>query len=100
VGDRVDLLATVTVGQGDTARRTQTTVQNLEVIQILGPTQQAPSQARALTFVVDHQVALFLKYLRDSQASIELAIRSRSEAEVVKTQSVNVQILQDTFGFR
>jgi Flp pilus assembly protein CpaB len=99
-GDHVDLLVTITVGQGDTARKTQTTVQNLEVIQVLGPTAQAPTAPRALTFIVDHQVALFLKYLRDSQSSIELAVRSRAENDVTRTQTVNIQVLQETFGFR
>lgn len=100
VGDHVDLLATITSGQGDTARKTQTTIQDLEVVQILGPSQATPQQARALTFIVDHQVALFLKYLRDSQASVEVAIRSRSETDPVHTQSVNIQVFQETFGFR
>jgi Flp pilus assembly protein CpaB len=99
-GDHVDLLVTITAGSGDTARKTQTTIQNLEVVQVLGPTAQAPQQARALTFVVDHQVALFLKYLRDSQAAIEVAVRSQAENDVVRTQTVNIQVLQETFGFR
>ena len=99
-GDRVDLLVTIVTGTGDAARKTQTTIQNLEVVQVLGPTAQNPQQARALTFVVDHQIALFLKYLRDSQASVEVAVRSRAENDVVRTQTVTVQVLQDTFGFR
>lgn len=99
-GDHVDLLVTITVGSGDTSRKTQTTIQNLEVVQVLGPTAQTPQQARALTFIVDHQVALFLKYLRDSQAGIEIAVRSRAENDVVRTQTVNIQVLQETFGFR
>jgi Flp pilus assembly protein CpaB len=100
VGDHVDLLATIVSGQGDSARKTQTSIQNLEVVQVLGPTAATPQQARALTFIVDHQTALFLKYLRDSQASVEIAIRSRSEVDPVHTQSVNVQVFQETFGFR
>jgi Flp pilus assembly protein CpaB len=99
-GDHVDLLVTIVSGTGDAARKTQTTIQNLEVIQVLGATAAAPQQPRALTFVVDHQVALFLKYLRDSQASIEVAVRSRAENDVVRTQTVNIQVLQETFGFR
>jgi Flp pilus assembly protein CpaB len=99
-GDHIDLLVTITAGQGDAARKTQTTIQNLEVVQVLGPSSQNPQQPRALTFVVDHQVALFLKYLRDSQASIEVAVRSRAENDVVRTQTVNIQVLQETFGFR
>ena len=99
-GDHIDMLVTIVAGTGDASRKTQTTIQNLEVVQVLGPTAQNPQQPRALTFVVDHQVALFLKYLRDSQASIELAVRSRAENDVVRTQTVNIQVLQDTFGIR
>jgi len=99
-GDHIDLLVTIVAGTGDAARKTQTTIQNLEVVQVLGPTAATPQQPRALTFIVDHQVALFLKYLRDSQAQIEVAVRSRAENDVVRTQTVNIQILQDTFGFR
>lgn len=97
-GDHVDLLATVTVGE--TGRTTQTTIQGLEVVQVLGPSEAAPNQPRALTFVVDHQVALFLKFLRDSQAAVEIAVRSRSETETVTTQHVDVQVLEETFGFK
>lgn len=99
-GDRIDLLATVVSGQGETSRKTQTIVQNLEVVEVLRPTPEHPQQTLALTFVVDHQVALFLKYLRDSQAAVEIAVRSQEETQGVLTQSVNIQVLQDTFGIK
>lgn len=100
VGDHIDLLATVVSGAGENARKTQTIVQNLTVVDVLGPTPEEPSRPRALTFVVDHQVALFLKYLRDSQATVDVVVRSRSEDDAVRTQSVNVQVLQETFGIK
>lgn len=100
VGDHVDLLATIVSGTGETARTTQTTIQDLEVVQVLGPTKEVPNQARALAFVVDHQVALFLKFLRDNQALVEVAVRSRSESKVVTTEPVNIQVVQETFGFK
>jgi len=100
VGDKVDILASVAAGTGDTARATQTTLQNLEVMDILGPTKEQPQRATALVFQVDHQVALVLKYLRDSQATIDLAIRSRSESAIVKTTSVDLGFLTTTYGIR
>ena len=100
VGDKVDILASVAAGTGDTARATQTTLQNLEVMDILGATKEQPQRATALVFQVDHQVALVLKYLRDSQATIDLAIRSRAEPAVVKTTSVDLGYLTTTYGIR
>lgn len=100
VGDKVDILASVAAGTGDTARATQTTLQNLEVMDILGPTKEQPQRATALVFQVDHQVALVLKYLRDSQAAIDLAIRSRAEPAIIKTTSVDLGYLTTTYGIR
>jgi pilus assembly protein CpaB len=99
-GDRIDLLATITAGQGETAKKTQTMVQNLEVIDVLKPTPEHPQQPLALTFQVDHQVALFLKYLRDTQAAVEVVVRAHDETELVLTQAVTIQVLQDTFGVK
>lgn len=100
VGDKVDILATVAAGTGDSAKVTQTTLQNLEVLDIIGPTKEQPQRATALVFAVDHQVAIVLKYLRDSQAIIDLAIRSRAETQVVKTTSVDLGYVTSTYGIK
>jgi len=100
VGDRVDILASVIQGTGQDAKVSQTTLQNLEVIDILTPTKEQPQRATSLVFAVDHQVALVLKYLRDSQATIDLAIRSRTETEFVRTTSVDLTYLVQTYGIR
>ena len=100
VGDRIDLLATITSGTGETAKKTQTIVQNLEVVEILGPTKEQPGRPTSLTFIVDHQTALFLKYLRDSQAAVDVVVRSRAETETVETTSVNLPLLQERFKIR
>ena len=98
VGDHVDVLATVATGVGENPKRTQTTIQNLEVLQVIGPTKEQPQRGSSLSFVVDHQTALVLKYLRDSQATIDLAVRSRSETQEVTTRSVDVLYLVQSFG--
>jgi Flp pilus assembly protein CpaB len=100
VGDRVDILASVAVGPTDGPRTSQTTLQNLEVVDIVGPTKEQPQRATALVFAVDHQVALVLKYLRDSQASVDIAIRSRAETELARTTGVDLGFLVQTYGFR
>ena len=97
VGDRIDVLASVVAGTGDRARATQTTLQNLEVLEVLAPTKEQPARATALVFAVDHQVALVLKYLRDSQASIDVVIRSRAQTEIIKTTSVDLGYLTKTY---
>jgi Flp pilus assembly protein CpaB len=97
VGDRIDVLASVAAGTGDRARATQTTLQNLEGLEVLSPTKEQPSRATALVFAVDHQVALVLKYLRDSQAAIDVAIRSRAESGLIKTTSVDLGYLTRTY---
>ena len=99
-GDRVDLLATVMHGTGENAKLTQTTIQNLEVVEVLAPTKDQPQRARALVFVVDHQVALVLKYLRDAQTTIDLAVRSRTETKTTKTSLVDLQYLLETYGMQ
>ena len=97
LGDRIDVLASVAAGTGDRARATQTTLQNLEVLEILAPTKEQPSRVTALVFAVDHQVALVLKYLRDSQATIDVVIRSRSHTDLIKTTSVDLGYLTRTY---
>ena len=91
-GDRVDVLATVTASEG---RVTQKTVQDLEVLAVTGR-----DQAKALVFSVDHQTALVLKYLRDSGAAIDIALRARSDTAAVRTQPVDLGYLTQTFGLK
>jgi pilus assembly protein CpaB len=98
-GDRVDVLATVTSGTGELARKTQTTLQNLEVIDVLTAGREG-QKASSLTFVVDHQVALVLKYLRDTQATIDIAVRSRSESETTATTTVDLGYLLNAYGVK
>ncbi len=100
VGDHVDILATVVIGKGDDVKRTQTTLQDLEVVEVLRPTKDQPGRVTALTLVVDHQVALVLKHLRDAQASIDIVVRSTAEREPVRTTSVDISYLVDTYGIR
>ena len=97
-GDRVDILATISTGVGENPKRTQTMIQNLEVQQVIGPTREQPQRPTSLTFIVDHQTALVLKYLRDSQATIDVAVRSRAEDKDASTRSVDITYLVQTFG--
>lgn len=107
VGDRVDILATVTQGTGESTKVSQTTIQNLEVVDLLtsAPTRDANGREQAarptaLVFTVDHEVALVMKYLRDSQAAVDITVRSRSEGELAKTTAVDLNFLVNTYRFR
>jgi Flp pilus assembly protein CpaB len=98
-GDHVDILATFTSGTGESARKTQTTVQNLEVLDVL-VSGAASAKVASLTFAVDHQVALVLKYLRDTQASVDVVVRSRAENELAGTTSVDLTYVISTYGVK
>lgn len=98
-GDHVDVLATLTSGTGELARKTQTTVQGLEVVDVLTSGREGQKVA-SLTFIVDHQVALVLKYLRDTQATIDIAVRSRAESDPISTTSVDLGYLLNAYGVK
>lgn len=98
-GDHVDVLATVTSGSGESSRKTQMMLQNLEVIEVLSSGREG-QRVSSLTFVVDRQVALVLKYLRDTQAAVDIAVRSRAEQEYASTTSVDLGYLLQTYGVR
>ncbi|MDQ2967657.1 MAG: Flp pilus assembly protein CpaB [Actinomycetota bacterium] len=94
-GDRVDILATLPGADG--SKRTQTIVQNLVVVDVV---RASASRTAALTFIVDPQVALILKNLRDAQYTIDLSIRARADTETVKTTTVDSDYVQQRYGIR
>lgn len=92
-GDRVDIHATLPVG-AEGAKATQSIVQNLEVVAV---TSERPA---LLTFIVDHQTSLVLKFLKDSGAPIDLVIRSRADTQRIRTGTVDLGYLVETYGVR
>lgn len=97
-GDSVDILATLVSGP-DNSRVTQTIVQNLQVIEV-APPKEPGQRTTLLTFVVDHQTALVLKFLRDTPAAIDLVVRSREEREQVGTTGVDLGYVVQRYGLR
>ncbi len=90
----------------------QTTLQNIEVYTIgewTPPGQQSGTNAstntaantslKIITFIVDHQQALILKYVKDSGGTIDLAVRSAADNQQVQTDPVTLDYLVDLFGF-
>jgi pilus assembly protein CpaB len=104
IGDHVDILATMNVGAGEAARKTQLTVQDLVVVDVLSPTKDNVTgkevRATSLVFEVDHQVALVLKYLRDAEATIDIVVRSEKEKDPATAVSVDLGYVTQTYGFR
>jgi pilus assembly protein CpaB len=94
---------------GEHALVSQTTLQNIEVYTVgqwTPPGQQASDQAAAaasglkiITFIVDHQEALILKFVKDSGGTIDLAVRSAADNQNVHTDPVTIDYLVDLFGF-
>lgn len=87
------LLAGATPAAGAAAGSpiTQTIVQNLEVIDVVGK--------NVLTFIVDHQTALVLKNVRDTGVIVDIVLRSRAESDSIQTTSVDSGYIVKTYGF-
>ncbi|HEY7624896.1 MAG TPA: Flp pilus assembly protein CpaB [Candidatus Limnocylindria bacterium] len=96
-GDRVDILATLPATEG--AKRTQTVVQNLVVVDVVKPEKGTDSRTATLTFIVDPQVALVLKHLRDALYTVDISIRSRTDTVDVKTTAVDTGYVLQRYGF-
>ncbi len=113
-GDRVDLLFTIAVPdqKGDERLVTIDALQNLEITAIAMP----PLQARAsdktkttrrpgtilanegvLMFAVDPQDALTLKYLKDSGAIMDVALRAPTNEQQFITEPVDRTYVEDRY---
>jgi pilus assembly protein CpaB len=89
----------------------QTTMQNVEVLAV-GQEATAPSNERSvtgiggrnpglvITFLVDHQDALVLKFIKDSGGVIDLALRSPDDNQAIQTDAVTLSTIYDQFKFR
>jgi pilus assembly protein CpaB len=116
-GDKLDVL--LTIPAVDSGPTTQTTLQNVEVFafgtdlpaEILpapatkpdgsgAPPPPAGNRGRPLGFLVDHQDAVIIKFIKDSGGTIDLALRSSEEERIVRTDPVNLEGIQERFRFR
>src|SRR5205823_1411079 len=119
-GDHVDILlsieisgtarldsgaeSTSQVGKGTTLVA-QTTLQNVEVAGtgLWTPPGTAQSEnnqgVKIITFALDHQEALILKYIKDSGGTIDLVVRPFEDNQSVDTDPVNLDYLVDTYRF-
>jgi len=105
---------------------TQTTLQNIEVFRIgqeelnlkvapppapagapnpnAPPTQPRANQpgpsAKAISFLVDHQDAVIIKFIKDSGGTIDLVLRSTEDQQVVRTDAMTMDSLVERFRYR
>lgn len=119
MGDHVDILITMPIsgtarldaGAGTESQVgigrnivSQATLQNVEVYSVgewAPPTAEGgqPRTLKIITFLVDHQEALILKFVKDSGGVIDLVVRSLEEKGVVVTDPVNLDYLVDLYKF-
>lgn len=92
-GDRIDIQATLPNESG-VGRVTQTIVQNLEVVSVAG------ERPVLVTFVVERQVSLVLKHLRDIQAQLDIVVRAATDTQQIRTDAVDLPYLVERYGIR
>jgi pilus assembly protein CpaB len=95
-------LATV----GERTLVAQSTLQNIEVYNVgqwAPPGQQVENAAdtglKIISFIVEPQEALILKYVKDSGGTIDLAVRSAEDTQIFDTDPVTLDYLVDVFEF-
>jgi pilus assembly protein CpaB len=111
-GDRLDILLSLSFGDGKLSTSTQTTLQNVEIFQLgeqreggvkagtEGVSMRGGSSTQPLALLVEHQDAIIIKYIKDSGGTIDLALRSTEEERIVRTDAVTVDSLSYRFRFR
>jgi Flp pilus assembly protein CpaB len=118
-GDKVDILLSVAISPAATQNNqsknlsTQTTLQAVEVYAV-GTAQTEPAAqngqnaasatakapAKQVALLLDPQDAVVAKFVKDSNGTIDLVLRSRETTEVVPTEAVTADTLVDRFGFK
>jgi len=104
-------------GQNVPELSTQLTMQNVPILAIGAPAGDAPragaqgqaeaqnqgqqqqQQARTITFLLDRQDAVTLKFIKDSGGTMDLVVRSPSDTELAKTEAVTLDTIYRKFSF-
>ena len=114
-GDRVDLLFTVRVPSvGEEKLVTLNAIQNLEIAAMAMPPllsesnlniqeEQGPttvlSNKGALLFAVSAQDALTIKFLKDSGAILDVALRAPTSEQMLEAETVDMSYMSDRYKF-
>ncbi|MFN0072953.1 MAG: Flp pilus assembly protein CpaB [Chloroflexota bacterium] len=62
--------------------------------------QRAASASRAVGFLVDHQDAVIIKFIKDSGGVIDFVVRSSDEHQIVRTDAMTIDAIAERFRFR
>ena len=103
-----------TTQQLDTAMVSQITMQNVEILAVGTPAgdvvgdatstqntnQQSQASSKTLTFLLDPQDAVTLKYIKDSGGIIDIAVRAPNDVTISKTDAVGLDTIYQQFRFR
>jgi pilus assembly protein CpaB len=89
-------------GNGSKSLVTQATMQNVTVYStgVWSPTGSggdSNTSVKVITFIVDRQEALILKYIKDSGGTIDLIVRSASDNQPGATDPVSLDYLVDLY---
>lgn len=125
-GDRIDVLVTLPLpktggqlpAQGQTSNPgaplvmqpgnagplfpqvTQTLLQNVDVLRVgVFASAQGEAAGKQITFQVDHQDALILKWAKDSGGTIDLVLRHAAEKEPVSTEPITANYIFKKFKY-
>ncbi len=127
-GDMVDILLTVDLAKGlskdgqapsgsnpqpqpSQLLSTQVTIQDVAILAVGAPgsetqdasnkNQQNNQQAqRTITFLLDHQDSVTLKFVKDSGGIMDIVVRSPDDKKLVKTEGVTFDRIYNQFHFR
>ena len=64
------------------------------------PSEPKPAPTGVIGFLVDHQDALIIKFIKDSGGTIDLVLRSIDDQQVVRTDAIAMDSLAERFRFR
>ena len=96
---------------------TQLTMQNVEILAVGPPAGDVPAantsgqstsqpaqpsqqQSRTITFLLDRQDAVTLKYIKDSGGTLDLVVRAPADQTLAKTDAVTLDTVYNKFSFR
>ncbi|MFQ6015726.1 MAG: Flp pilus assembly protein CpaB [Anaerolineae bacterium] len=116
-GDSVDIMLSINVAaevEAGTAEETeevptqivtQLVLQDVEVLKVApwtaaaeGEAGKAGEPARVVTFLIDRQDALVLKYARENSIAVDLALRAAGDREIVSTEPVTMDYVITRFN--
>jgi len=106
-GDRIDILASLSVvssGEGKGGQVTLFTLQNVPVLKTLQEAQSGnkdqPATVQGLIVAVNPQDAVTLKYFVDAGANISLGLRPAKLTSIFEVVPVTINYIADQFGIK